>query len=764
VSLANRCNRPNEPPVKDGMESWMKTGLREASNGGYRAGIAACFFLALAGGLEAQDSPASVSPVSPVARAARTSEPIVLDGQLTENSWSEAQPISEFLQQDPQEGAPASERTEVRILFDNQRIYFGVECTDFNPGGIRATELRRDNNFDNDDIFEIILDTFLDRRNGYLFRINPLGTQYDETVTNEGQITNRNWDEKWDSMARITGTGWTAEIAIPFKSVRFLRADESEEMLWGVNFHRTIKSKNEDVYWTAHSRDFNFEEVSRAGRLEGLTNIEGFRFRLKPYFTTGASKTFDNGLFQTKHLTDVGLEVAKYVITPQLTLDLTVNPDFAQADVDETQVNLTRFSLFFPERREFFQEGAGIFDVGTGDGGFGGNSSRVLLFHSRHIGLSDSREAIPIFGGAKITGKQGAFDIGAINMQTDRFEDNAGQNFSVLRVKRNILARSYIGGILTRNTAGAVGPYNVTGGLDASFTFLQNLNVRAFLAKSDSRGTTGRDMSGQASVEWDSDRFGFTLDHVSIQETFSPPMGFVPRPDIKRTQAEASYSPRPNIRYIRQMDIQVGTEYISNQAGHLEEREADIRFQAEFESGDEIQLQASRSFVRLREEFDIEGGTVIPAGDYRSNEFDISFEGYNGRAISGEFQLGIGDFYTGRQTSLEFGPRFKITSNLSIDPSYEWNRISMPDGLRFSTHEFNGSVNYAFNRRWLTRTTVQLNSQDQEWLFNFRLNYIFRPGDDIFVVYNETRNYGFGATNRLQDRAFIVKFTYSLDR
>lgn len=706
---------------------------------------------------------------SPRLQAARVSAPIVVDGLLSEESWAEAEPITQFVQRDPEEGAPASERTEVRVLFDNQQIYFGVVCTDSNPAGIRATELRRDNNFDNDDIFEIILDTFFDRRNGYLFRINPLGTQYDETVTNEGQNNNRNWDEKWDSQARITDTGWTAEIAIPFKSVRFLRADEAEEMVWGVNFHRTIKSKNEDVYWTAYNRDFNFDEVSRAGRLEGLSGIEGFRFRLKPYFTTGGSKTFDDGLFRTKHLTDVGIEVAKFVITPQLTLDMTINPDFAQTDVDEAQVNLTRFPVFFPERREFFQEGAGLFDVGTGGGGFGGNSSRVLLFHSRRIGLSESREAIPIFGGAKLTGKQGAFDIGAINMQTDRFQESsgdilAGQNFTVLRVRRNVLARSYIGGILTRNTEGAVGPYNVTGGLDASFTFLQNLNFRAFLARSDSRASAGNELAGQASIEWDSDRFGFGLDHVSIQENFSPPMGFVPRPDIKRTQAEASYSPRPNIRYIRQMDIGVSTEYISNQAGDLEERDAEISFQTEFESGDDIQLQFSRSFERLREEFDIEGGTIIPPGDYRSDEFQISAETYDGRAISGEFQLGMGDFYTGRQTTLEFGPQFKITSNLSIDPSYEWNRISMPGGLRFSTHEFNGSVNYAFNRRWLTRTTVQLNSQDKEYLFNFRLNYIFRPGDDIFVVYNESRNYGSGITNRLQDRAFIVKFTYSLDR
>jgi len=719
-----------------------------------RAGLCASFLLALSGGLGAQDLPEEpASASSPVARAARISEPILLDGILSESAWSATAPIARFLQRDPEEGAPGTEETEVRILYDSQNIYFGVVCKDSNPAGIRATELRRDNGLGSDDIFEIILDTFYDRRNGYLFRINPLGAQYDATITDEGQTTNANWDEKWTSQARIGDGGWTAEIAIPFKSVRFL---SGEDIVWGVNFHRRIMSKNEDVFWTAHNRDFDFEEVSRAGQLEGLSGIEGFRFRVKPYFTSGASKVFDNGAFQTKHLTDAGIEVAKYLITPQLALDFTVNPDFAQADVDEAQVNLTRFPSFFPERREFFQEGSGIFHAGT-------DGQEALLFHSRRIGLS-SGEEIRIFGGAKLTGKQGPLDVGIINMQTDRFGNQAGQNFSVARVKANVLERSYVGGIVTRNTAGAVGPRNVTGAFDGSFTFLQNLNFRGFLAKTDSQFSTGADLAGQARLEWDSDRFGFQLDHLSIQENFRPPMGFVPRPNIKRTQAEASYSPRPGIRGVRQMEIQLGTEYISDQAGDIEERDAEASFTTEFETGDEVEVQFSRTFERLDEEFDIEGGTIIPAGDYRANEYQVSFEAYDGRAISGEVQAAFSDFYTGKRTNLDLSPQFRVTPNLSIVPSYEWNRVSMPDGTRFSTHEFNGSVNYAFSRKWLTRTTVQLNSQDREYLFNFRLNYIFRPGDDIFLVYNESRNYGVGVTNRLEHRAFIVKFTYSLDR
>ena len=600
----------------------------------------------LAGPVTAQEtvSEDSAAPL-PTARAVRIAEPIMIDGRLTEGAWSNAVPIARFLQRDPDEGAPASEPTTVRILFDEQHIYFGVECIDSNPQGIRATELRRDNGLGSDDIFEIILDTFYDQRNGYLFRINPRGTQYDATITDEGQTTNSNWDEKWDSQAQIGDQGWTAEIAIPFKSVRFL---SGEDIVWGVNFHRRVMSKNEDVFWTAHNRDFDFEEVSRAGRLDGLSDIEGFRFRLKPYFTTGGSKAFDDGQFETKQLTDAGIEVAKFLLTPQLTLDMTVNPDFAQADVDEAQVNLTRFPVFFPEKREFFQEGSGIFQAGTDDEGSGG----VLLFHSRRIGLSEGEE-IRIFGGGKLTGKQGPFDIGALNMQTDRFEDQAGQNFSVARVKANVFDRSYIGGIATRNTAGAIGPKNVTGAVDGSFTVLQNLNFRGFLAKSDSEGISGKDLAGQARAEWDSDRFGFTAEYVSIQENFEPPMGFVRRTDIRRSMTEASYSPRPNIPLVRQMEFQAGIEYISNQAGALQDRDAEASFQTEFESGDEIQLQFSKIFERLDEEFDIEGGTIISAGDYYSNEWQVSFEGYDGRWIAGDVEVGIGDFYNGRRLNLE---------------------------------------------------------------------------------------------------------------
>ncbi len=694
---------------------------------------------------------------APRLRAARTSEPIVLDGLLSEESWFQAQPATGFLQKDPQEGEPASEKTEVRILYDTRNLYIGVFCFDSNPTAIRATELRRDDSFSNDDLFEIILDTFHDRRNGYLFRINPRGTQYDATVTNEGQTTNESWDERWEVGAQITEQGWAAEIVIPFKSVRFLN---QEGLVWGINFHRTIKRKNEDVFWTAHQRDFEFEEVSRAGHLEGLSDIQGFTVRVKPYVATGVSRIVEEGQQKTEHLTDIGIEDAKFMLTPQIALDLTVNPDFAQTDVDEAQVNLTRFSRFFDEKREFFQEGSGIFQFGSA-GGFGRPDLR--LFHSRRIGLSEDREKIPILAGLKLTGTQGPLELGLLNMQTRRSSPTPGQNFTVARLKANVLGRSYIGAIFTRNTAGLGAVGNKAGGVDASFSFLENLNLRGFLAKTDSAPCEKATWAGQGVVEWESDRFEFLLEHLSVpsEENFNPDIGFVGREDLKQSVAGFSYRPRPGIALVRQFEFSSSLDYLTNQEGDLETREAELEWGTDFESGDALDLSLSRTFERLVRPFRIRGGEgTVPPGDYEFNEFFMMYRAFRGRKLSGNLQFRTGGFFNGTRTGFDISPQFKPSENLSLEPGYEWNRISLPDST-FTTQEFNGDVNYSFSQKWLTRTTFLLDSQGQEYTLNFRLNYIFRPGDDFFLVYNETRTYG--DDGGLQNRALIMKFNYSFD-
>jgi len=707
----------------------------------------------------APQSGPSADPQTPVIRAVRISETILVDGVLDEGSWSQAAPSTTFLQKDPQEGAPATEGTQVRLLFDARNLYIAVLCHDSNPSGIRATELRRDQTLESDDVFELILDTLHDHRSAYLFRINPLGTLHDATITNEGQVVNTNWSEKWSAAARITEQGWSAEIQIPFKTIRFTAG---EEIVWGINFHRTIKRKNEDVFWTAHNRNYKFEEVSRSGHLQGLSEIQGFTMRVKPFFTTGASKTVEDGVEDTEHLTDAGIEDAKFMLTPRLALDLTVNPDFAQADVDEAQVNLSRFDRFFPEQREFFQEGSGIFEFGIPGEFFRG--PELLLFNSRRIGLSDNRREIPIYGGLKLTGKQGPFDIGLLNMQTRRSNnDLAGQNFSVARVKMNVLSRSYLGGIFTRSTAGATGSFNRTAGTDASFTFLENLNIAGLLAWNDAPLAADDEWSGHAKVEWDSDRFNFKVAQTNIQENFLPGLGFVQRAEegwkgIQHSTLGGAYRPRPGIPLVRQFEFAAFVDYFANQEGLLDTREWEAGWTTEFESGEEFAVEYSRNFERLLRPNRRLG---LRPGDYAWHEVRIALDTFRGRPLSASTMMFVGEFYNGTATRVDVSLEFRPSPNLSLEPGISLNRISLPGAPSFTTKESNAQVNYSFSQKWLTRTTFVLNSQDKEYGLNVRLNYIFRPEDDLFIVYNETRTYGDGGG--LVNRALIAKMTYSFD-
>jgi hypothetical protein len=694
---------------------------------------------------------------SPTATAARATGPIVIDGRFDEESWAHSQAITELIQRDPNEGQPATERTEIRILFDNRNLYFAIYCYDSNPRGIVATELRRDDDLETDDSFEIMIDTFHDHRNGYRFRVNALGTMRDEAVTGEGQARNANWDEQWEASGRITEDGWLVEIAIPFKAMRFA-TNNGGPVEWGINFHRTVMRKNEELFWSGYRRGYTFTRISGSGHLVGLSDMEGFQYRVKSYVNGSATQVPGDTSYKGK----VGIEDIKYMLTPDLALDLTVNPDFAQADVDQAQVNLSRFNLFFPEKREFFQEGAGTFSFGGG--GFGND---LVLFHSRRIGLSDDREEIPILGGLKLTGKQGPVELGLLNMQTRRSGELAGQNFSVARVKANILGRSFVGGMLTRNTGSPLRGDNLAMGLDSYFNFYRYLTMNASVAKTDSTGIDEKDWSYRGRVAWASDRFDINLARLRIEENFRPEMGFVGRAQegwkgVERTQGGLSYNPRPGGTLIRQFGISSGFDYITNQEGFLDTRSGSLGFSTTFQAGDIVSFDFSRNFERLVEPFRVRGGGgTVPVGDYRFNDFGVNYTGHRGRRISGSVGLSRGGFFDGSLTTFELSPSFRPNANLSVIPSFEWNRIDRGD-FTFITRELNTEINYALNQKWLTRSAVVLNSQDRSILTNLRLNYIFRPGDDLFVVYSEARTYGElgGPVNR----ALIVKITYSIDR
>ena len=693
-----------------------------------------------------------------------------LDGVLDEAVWQKAPLATDFLQRDSSEGDPASEATEVRILYSDTSIYFGILCFDSSPELIRRTELRRDDPFDNDDSFGILLDTFHDHRNAFVFRINPLGARYDALITDESRDLNVEWDEKWRAQARVNERGWAAEIEIPLKS---LRSHNAELQTWGLDFERIIRRKNEDTYWSNWSRDYQLHHVSQAGHLTGLQEIEtGLRLRVKPFVVGGFSQRPAESGSDFKDESQVGIEDVKLSLTSSVTADLTVNPDFAQTEVDAAQLNLTRFDLFFPEKREFFLEGAGIFEFGTERPRFGSAAPDLFVFFSRRIGLGvdeesgDERDAIiPIFAGAKVTGDVAGFQFGALNMHTDQKGSIPQTNYGVARVKKKLLGRSYVGGILTNKIESGSNHYNRVAGVDANFVLFDKLLLRGFLTQSDTFDLKGKDLAHQGLLRWETDKFRIELNRTRIDENFNPEIGFVLRKNVIKKQARATWRPRPGISFMRQISLSTGHDWFTNQNDYLESRENDFFIGLDFESGDLLAFSGNSNYELLVEPFQIHPTVTIPAGSYNFIDYSARVRTYSGRWASGEFEVEGGTFFDGNKLTISSDAVVKFTRNLSLQLEHEYNSVKLPQGS-FVAQVLNTRINYNFTSKLLTSSAIQYDNVSERFLFNFRFNYIYRPGDDLFIVYNDTRDLNptfSGFLGGLVNRTLLIKFNHSFD-
>ena len=699
--------------------------------------------------------PPAASPAK-VIGAQRTSLPIRVDGALDDPAWAQAQVIADFIQQEPRVNEPATERTEVRVLFDDRAMYFGITCLDSEPTRILARELRRDNPLLNDDRFEIVLDTFHDHRNAFHFVINPLGTQYDALVTDEGQDINLEWDERWWAEAAITDKGWTAEIKIPFTTLRSRKGADT----FGVNFKRFIRRKNESAQWTGWDRDFTFLQVSQAGHMTGVGSIEaGMRLRVKPYVLGGFRDEIPGGRADVRRLNEPGIENLKVSVTPALTAELTVNTDFAQTEVDDAVVNLTRFPLFFPEKREFFLERAGIFEFGLG-GRRGGAAERNLqMFFSRRIGLTNDRRPVPVVAGGKLVGRAAGLDLGLLNVQTGGFDGRAGSNYTVLRAKRNVLARSNVG-MFASNRQSTGGDYNRVFGADANFTLFKNTDLQGFIGKSSTPGREGNDMVGRAKYNWLTDIYEVFVEHLYVGPDFQHDVGFVRRQGVQRTDTAFIWEPRPKKFNVRNFVFRGEVVYLTDIRRKLLSREQIFQATTRFQNDDAVRFNTVNTFDRLERAFEIAPGIVIAPGDYHFRDSFVEFEPSGKRSFAGRVRYGHGDFYTGERQYLQLLPAWRPSPYLSVETSYEFNDVSLREGA-FTTHVVNARVNVNLSNRWLTTTLAQYDSASKRDVVYFRLNYIYRPGDDLFVVYSQTRE---RAMSRNQpDRSLMVKLTYSLD-
>ena len=685
----------------------------------------------------------------------RTQDAVEVDGVLDEPVWQQAAVIADFTQQDPAVGEPATERTEVRVVLGQSTLYIGVICFDSQPDGIIGRERRRDNNLTNDDRFAIVLDTFHDHRNGFYFVANPLGTRFDALITDDGVAINDEWDEGWWVEARITDEGWALEFEIPLS---ILRAPEDLDS-WGINFQRFVRRKNEIAMWRGWSRDFTFDQVSQAGHLTGMNGVEtGLLARVKPYLLLGARQTGENR--DVENTPEIGIEVAKIGITPSLIAEFTVNPDFAQADVDEAVVNLTRFPLFFPEKREFFLEGAGVFDFSLG-GRRGGGTERVLqMFFSRRIGLTTNRRPAPILAGAKMTGRVAGLGLGLLSVQTDDFEGQPGHNYTVLRVKKNVLARSNVGAFLTSRQADAGADYNRIAGAEATITFLDNTDAHGSVARSFTSGVAGAQTMGRVKFDRLTERYEIFAEHLYIGDDFRNDVGFVKRRGIRRSNAIATWDPRPDVLDIRRFAIKGELVYLTDTDHHLLSRLHNFQFRTHFQNGAVIGIVLDNQFERLDRDFRITPEITIPPGDYRFLEPTFEVRSRPDDVLAWSVRGGAGSFYGGRKKFVRLAPTFRPTSDFSAELSYEYNDVDLDQGA-FHTHVLNTRFNVNLTNRWLTTAFLKYDTDSESLVFFFRLRFNYRPLDDLFIVFNQTSSVG----DRLAetDRALLIKFTRSFE-
>jgi hypothetical protein len=724
----------------------------------------------------------AAAPASSVrqARAFRAAEAPTIDGSLDERVWQDATPIDGFVQAEPAQGAPATERTEVKVLFDNQTIYIGVMNYDSDPSGIVTTDSRRDSNLQGQDSFQMIFDTYHDRQNGFIFGTNSVGIQYDAQVRNEGQTLrggppgglgggnaggsgggiNTNWDGAWEVRTRVTEQGWSAEFAIPLGTLRY----GPPPQVWGLNFARSIERKREDLYWSPVSRIYNIARLSSAGELRDLEVPAPRDFKLMPYVTSSANRNFLTGT-ETDVDGDWGID-GKIGVTSSLTLDLTYNTDFAQVEVDEQQINLTRFNLNFPEKRPFFLENRGLFAVGR--------PGEVDLFFSRAIGISDG-DFVPIVGGARLSGTHGGLNIGLLNMQTDKVGCSdpgddclAGSNFTAARVSRDYSNRSSLGAIFVGRlgTGDAAGDdnWNRTWGLDGRLGIGEELTLSAFAARTETPGATRGEHSYSGNVEYRSQVFETSLGFTEVAEDFNPEVGFLERDDAYRqVTTTIRYRMRNEGlagRGIREWEPHASYEAYWGFDGFLETATLHVDSRLDFESNYSIQSTALNvQFEGLRERFEVYPGVIVPAGSYTSPYFLVNASTDRRQWLSGGMNANIGGFLSGSQVSL--APNITIRDGARLNATFRWTRndIDLPQG-EFATNLITSRVTYNFTTTLNASTLVQYNDRTDRWSTNVRFQWLRTAATGLYVVYNDTEGLnGLGPINR----AFIVKYTHLWD-
>ena len=671
-------------------------------------------------------------------------ERIALDGILDETVWERAEPAANFIQQDPDFGKPATERTEVRMVFDRERLYMGVICFDSEPDKLLGYQRRRDEFLSADDRFMWVLDTYLDARSGYYFEVNPSGLMGDSLMGSSGQ-NSRQWDGIWTAKVRRSAIGWTAEIEIPFRTLNF----DPDAEAWGINFQRTVRRKSEESLWTGIPRNQGLRRLANSGLLVGIREAsQGKGLDLKPYVLGTAFTAPGRDKNDTTWRGKPGLDIF-YSPTPRLRANFTLNTDFAQTEVDDRQVNLTRFSLFFEEKRDFFLEGSSFFDFRS-SAAFEGDI-RVLPFFSRRIGLSENREPQKIVFGTRLTGQMGKQDVGLMHVRTGEDRGLPGDDFTVARVKRRIFSQSYVGGLLTRRDPRESGEARYTLGLDTlistrRFLGSQNLELSGFLVgTSAGPGRSGDNLSYGMELNFPNDPWESAFAFREVQANFDPVVGFVTRQSgtnsprvYRRYNPEVTFSPRPsNHPWIRRFSFGADFEFQTDLNNDLLTRNFEFKvFQLEGHSGDNFTIAVTPNYERLEQDFEITDRIVLPVGaEFRFTRYRINASTANRRIVALQPAVEFGHFYSGTRRDYSLGLTLRARTGVIVYMDAEWNRIELPEG-RFQTRVYRLTPELQFSP-WISLVnSLQYDNDSRVLGWQSRFRWIMKPGNDFYFVYS----------------------------
>lgn len=680
--------------------------------------------------------------------ASRADETIKVDGRMDEPAWQRAEAVAEFYQRERNEGLPATERTEVRVLYDDTYLYVGFHCLDSRPDLVKARSIFRDESGGADDLVAIMLDSFNDQRSAIQFVSNPNGLMEDLLQTGENERTrNHDFDTVWLVRGGRTPEGYDVEFAIPFKSLRFEPPPDGRDIRFGIGFKRNIPRKNEEDYWPFVPNDSTWYRPAELGQLRGLERIQpGRNLQFRPYVLGGNTRDFT--LDQSDGRREAGLD-AKWGVTTGLTADFTVNTDFAQEEVDAQQINFTRFSLFFPEKRQLFLENQQMFRFGV--------PREADLVFTRRIGLSPTGDIVPLLAGARVAGRQGRTTIGALNMQAGESDTGRlpSENFTVLRVRRDLFSRSSVGAVVTNRQGG--GEFNRVVGADANFFFRRVWFVEGFAAAVDASARRPDANAWYGRFAYDTDRFGASYRYLDVGDGFRPGVGFVRRRDSRQSTGVFRWSPRPQSDLIRQYDLTTTIDYLTDRRNVLETRERTTALTTNFETGDALTVEYANGFEYLDRPFSLRSDVVVPVGTYRTNRAEVRLNTFRRRHATLNLTYGTGGFWTGDRDTLSIRTSYRVTTNLGLSLNWETNWIDLPQG-RFTTNLVSSRIQVALRSDIALLSLLQYNQDTGQVSTNIRFNWIPRPGSDLFVVYNEldeTRG-GFGA----KSRSLVVKLNY----